>query len=511
MVQNEVHRSLVLNGFGRLGKTKDTRLFCLQSIRVVVSGSDRKFFPCSGNGNNASWNNRGSNGNYWSASFNSAANARNLNFNSGGVNPQSHDYRFYGFAVRPVQHSSAIILYSLIYDFDKGKTVIGLIHCLLRCTQAQVNALICETLGSQSQGEYGRAVRGSDKSQIPASPIEMLHSGLSKEKGDIRSHIQRQNSTSPVLSLYTLSIRENIHSGFLQLYQGTWDTLWDKENNGLLQEGIEKLATPMLCDALRHQRLLHAHRQKETSGNLNNFSEKDVSTQNQQELTEDLAGYSRYEFPVLADGSYCHARSCKELHHSGRFIGLGWSGRSQEYAAPGKWSWSADWQPDITAFQQCISKCLRPIHEEGSEMPILWEICGRCYNCIIRQEVVAWAGTRDSEVHEGRTWYGSSYGQIKDFRGASWNRVSWGIHKALANICITTHTGESGQKDRLLGFLETDEDPTIGKQLFRHFSAYGIIQYQAQAVYEKRDTQARSLRRRTDKNKRETDIQLLTN
>ena len=63
------------------------------------------FFPCSGNGNGSSWNNRGSNGNYWSSSLNSQTNGRNLNFNSGGVNPQNNNNRFNGFAVRPVQQS----------------------------------------------------------------------------------------------------------------------------------------------------------------------------------------------------------------------------------------------------------------------------------------------------------------------------------------------------------------------------------------------------------------------
>lgn len=63
------------------------------------------FLPCSGNGNGSSWNNRGSNGNYWSRSLNSATNGRNLNFNSGGVNPQNNNNRFNGFPVRPVQQS----------------------------------------------------------------------------------------------------------------------------------------------------------------------------------------------------------------------------------------------------------------------------------------------------------------------------------------------------------------------------------------------------------------------
>jgi hypothetical protein len=64
------------------------------------------FFPCSGNGNGQSWNNRGSNGNYWSRSLNSQTNGRNLNFNSGGVNPQNNNNRFNGFTRRAVQHSS---------------------------------------------------------------------------------------------------------------------------------------------------------------------------------------------------------------------------------------------------------------------------------------------------------------------------------------------------------------------------------------------------------------------
>ncbi len=63
-------------------------------------------FAASGNGAGSSWNNRGANGNYWSRSFNSARNARNLNFNSGGVNPQNNNNRYNGFAVRPVQHLS---------------------------------------------------------------------------------------------------------------------------------------------------------------------------------------------------------------------------------------------------------------------------------------------------------------------------------------------------------------------------------------------------------------------
>jgi hypothetical protein len=61
------------------------------------------FFPASGGGNGTSWNSRGAYGYYWSSSWNSARNARNLVFYSGGVGPQVTNNRCLGFAVRPVQ------------------------------------------------------------------------------------------------------------------------------------------------------------------------------------------------------------------------------------------------------------------------------------------------------------------------------------------------------------------------------------------------------------------------
>lgn len=61
------------------------------------------FFPASGNGDGTTWGNRGSNGFYWSSSWNSARDARNLFFSPSGVSPQYTDYRCSGFPVRPVQ------------------------------------------------------------------------------------------------------------------------------------------------------------------------------------------------------------------------------------------------------------------------------------------------------------------------------------------------------------------------------------------------------------------------
>lgn len=105
-IKNVIQRLYVLppSGGGKKAKMPDG------SAKAVLSGSRKRmqpklFFACSGNGTGRSWNNRGSNGNYWSSSFNSARNARNLNFNSGGVNPQNNNNRYNGFAVRSVQHT----------------------------------------------------------------------------------------------------------------------------------------------------------------------------------------------------------------------------------------------------------------------------------------------------------------------------------------------------------------------------------------------------------------------
>ena len=71
-------------------------------IQSKLNGA-RLFFSCSGYGLGRSWSNRGSDGNYWSSTWYSARNARNLNFNSGGVSPQSGSNRCIGRALRPVQ------------------------------------------------------------------------------------------------------------------------------------------------------------------------------------------------------------------------------------------------------------------------------------------------------------------------------------------------------------------------------------------------------------------------
>lgn len=66
------------------------------------ANGNRLFFSASGVGNGSSWSSLGASGYYWSASFYTSRNARNLYFSSGGVRPQNGDGRFFGFVVRPV-------------------------------------------------------------------------------------------------------------------------------------------------------------------------------------------------------------------------------------------------------------------------------------------------------------------------------------------------------------------------------------------------------------------------
>ena len=61
------------------------------------------FFPASGYYLGTSLSSRGSNGLYWSSSYNSATNAYNLRFDSSNVNPASNSSRRYGFTARAVQ------------------------------------------------------------------------------------------------------------------------------------------------------------------------------------------------------------------------------------------------------------------------------------------------------------------------------------------------------------------------------------------------------------------------
>lgn len=71
-------------------------------LESKINGA-RLFFSCSGYGYGRSWSSRGSYGNYWSSTWDSARYARFLYFSSGAVNPQSYNNRCNGFSLRPVQ------------------------------------------------------------------------------------------------------------------------------------------------------------------------------------------------------------------------------------------------------------------------------------------------------------------------------------------------------------------------------------------------------------------------
>ena len=81
----------------------DNRPILQNHIATLIHWQGTQVFTASGNRNGTGLNNRGSNGNYWSASLNSQTNGYNLNFNSGGVSPANYGSRFNGFSVRAVQ------------------------------------------------------------------------------------------------------------------------------------------------------------------------------------------------------------------------------------------------------------------------------------------------------------------------------------------------------------------------------------------------------------------------
>ena len=86
------------------GTDKLTTVNSVKGLRIrSKKNGNILFFPCAGYYGGTSLYSRGSDGLYWSSSWISATHARDLYFNSGGVNPQGNYGRRYGFSVRPVQ------------------------------------------------------------------------------------------------------------------------------------------------------------------------------------------------------------------------------------------------------------------------------------------------------------------------------------------------------------------------------------------------------------------------
>lgn len=72
--------------------------------RLFISNTDGKalFFPAAGDYDGTSLNGRGSYGNYWSSTYNSATRALGLLFDSSNVSPQYSNVRRYGLSVRAI-------------------------------------------------------------------------------------------------------------------------------------------------------------------------------------------------------------------------------------------------------------------------------------------------------------------------------------------------------------------------------------------------------------------------
>ena len=67
---------------------------------AFIVGNKTPGLLLSGNYNSGGANNLGANGNYWSRTSYSIGHGYNLNINTSGVNPQNHNNKANGFAVR---------------------------------------------------------------------------------------------------------------------------------------------------------------------------------------------------------------------------------------------------------------------------------------------------------------------------------------------------------------------------------------------------------------------------
>ena len=496
MVQNDIQRSHVLSRLEK-GKIKEAGWF-QWSLSAFVQGCDPEiFFPCSGNGNGSSWNNRGSNGNYWSASLNSATNGRNLNFNSGGVNPQNNNNRFNGFAGRPVQHTLLTVLFLLLmmYGTDTQATSTGSVSGILRCQASQVAPFIRTEVGSQPETEHGGAVRRFVLQEIPTFTLEVLHCGLSEEAGNLRSNVQGQDSASSLLQLHPRAVREDVYTGLLQLHQGQRHTLWHRQDNGLLQEGESQLAAEMLCDAYRHQRILHAHCAQEASGDCSGHPEEDGYSQNQQAYGRNLGRCAGYGLADLAVGSHHSAGPEGQLYHCGRQVQLGRTRPCQVDAVSGGWAWTAYRQPDKPVVLECLSERVRPVHEAGAEVQVLWQVCGRCRRSIGRQRMAVESCSEDQGVPAQGAGTGSAYGQAGDTGGTSWSGVPGSFHQAIQDLHIQSCPETDREEDRGLRLQEALEGAQECQQLSGNLQAHVIIQPMQETADEEGDTTYRSVQR----------------
>lgn len=390
------------------------------------------------------------------------------------------------------------------HDIDTGKTFARLVCGVLRCSSAQGHALLCSPLGGKSSGEYGAALRRSAEWYLQAFTVEMLYSGVPQEKGDLRCNVQRQNCASPVFQLHASTLREDVHSGQLFVYQGQGNALRNWQSFGLLPKGVSELAAALLCYAPGYQGLLHAHCQNEAAGACYLHNQEDGNTSYQQALVGYMVRRAGREFYLLADRGNRNARSSRELHYCGRAGKLDRSRSCKEHVAPRRRSWTAYRQLDKSAFQQCVHESIRPVHQARIEMQVLWPLCRRWYNSQSRQGMVAFACASDTGLPQYESWTGAAHGQAANQRGTQGYRVPGFLYQTVQDIRLSKDFGAYESEDSHTRLLESEENTPKRKQLSGYIPAYSLVQDPSCAVHERRISSYRCVRCRYDQDNRKT-------
>jgi hypothetical protein len=276
-----------------------------------------------------------------------------------------------------------------------------------------------------------------------------------------------------------------------------------------LQEGEPQLAAEMLCDAFGYSWLLHAHYEEEAVGDSCQESAEDGGTlcrwENQRPQGH-LGRRSGHGLCCMADGDYRDAESERELHHLWQSVRLGWSGPCQIDATLGGLSWPSYRQPNQSAFLECLSECVRPVHEARIEMQVLWQVCGRCGHHQCRQREAAKSGAKNQAVLERGTWFRLTHGEAGAERGSSRRRVLGSLYQALEDVYIEPCFRPCQVKDSCVRLLKALEGATFCKLLFRNIQAYEIVRSEQEAADDTTHLAHRHLRQGYGQDNRQTFI-----
>ena len=187
----------------------------------------------------------------------------------------------------------------------------------------------------------------------------------------------------------------------------------------------------------------------------------------------------------MAVGNHHHARPEGELHNSGRPEVVGWSRPSEVHASPAGRSRSAYRESHKSVVLECLSQRVRPVHEEGTEMPLLRKVCGRCSGGVLGQGMAAVARTENQGVPASGTWLGPAYGQAGSLGGTSRSGVLRSVHQALEDVHIQPCPGAYDKEDRGVRLLEAMEGVEKREQLSRNIPACGIVQASSEDIHAK--------------------------